>query len=238
MSGHSKWATTKRRKDAVDSKRANAFTKLSHNISIAAKRGGDPEMNFSLFTAIEKAKSVNMPKDNIEKAVKRGTGELGGAIIEEVLYEGFGPGGIAILVEGVTDNKNRTTPEVRAILSKYGGSLGAQNSVKWMFEHKGVIHLQGDQIKDKDELILELIDSGADDVMEEDGGLTIYSGFANFEKIKKQLEQKSLKLAYAEMEWVAKEKQSASDEISEKIQNIVEILEEQDDINSVYVNVD
>jgi len=237
MSGHSKWETTRRRKGAVDAKKASAFTKLSHNISIAARKGGDPEMNFSLFTAIEKAKGANMPKDNIEKAIKRGTGELEGAIIEEVLYEGFGPGGVALLIEGITDKKNRTTPEVKMILSKHGGSLGAQNSVQWMFERKGVIHLQPEQVLNKDEMTLALLDFGADDVAEEDGGLTVYCSFANFEKVKKQLEQKGIKPEYAEIEWVAKDKQAVSDEVREKVDNLIELLEEHDDVNSVYANI-
>lgn len=194
-------------------------------------------MNFSLYTAIEKAKEANMPKDNIEKAIKRGTGELEGALIEEVLYEGFGPGGAALLIEGVTDKKNRTTPEIKMLLTKHGGSLGAQNSVQWMFERKGVIHLQPEQVANKDEMTLELIDQGADDVIEEGGGMTIYCNFVNFEKIKKHLEQKGLKLEYAEMEWAAKDKQPVSDEVREKINNLVELLEEHDDVNAVYANV-
>ena len=158
MSGHSKWATTKRRKEAVDSKRSNIFTKLSRNISLASKQGTDPEMNFSLRLAIDKAKSVSMPKDKIETAIKRGAGELVGEVLEELMYEAYGPGGMPMLIEVVTDNKNRTTPEIRAMFSKAGGSLGAQNSVKWMFEHKGVIHLNAEQAKDKDSLMLDFIE--------------------------------------------------------------------------------
>jgi YebC/PmpR family DNA-binding regulatory protein len=237
MSGHSKWATTKHRKAAVDAKRSNLFTKISKLISIAARNGSDPEMNFSLRLAMDKARQANMPKDNIEKAVKRGAGELGGAALEEVMYEGYGPSGIPLLIEGVTDNKNRTTPEVKAILTKNGGSLGAQNSVKWMFGHKGVIRIELAADQDTDELMLEIIDLGADDVLEEEGGLTVYAGFKNFEKVKKDLETKQLKIDCAEMEWVAKDRQNMDESVQDKVARIIDLLEEHDDVNSVYTNL-
>lgn len=237
MSGHSKWATTKHRKAAVDAKKSNLFTKLSRNISIAARNGGDPEMNFALRLAVDKARTASMPKDNIEKAIKRGTGELEGGALEEVMYEGFGANGIALLIEGITDNKNRTTPEIKAILTRHGGSLGAQNSVQWMFEHKGVLGINLEAVKDKDELALELIDFGAEDVVEEDGGITIYSSFSGFEKVKKAIEAKGLKLEYAELEWVAKDPIEADADVQEKIERLVEALEDQDDVNSVYTNL-
>lgn len=244
MSGHSKWATTKHHKALVDAKKANAFGKLSKNIMIAARGGADPEMNFSLRLAIEKAKFASMPKDKIEHAIARGSGAIGGATLEPVLYEAFGSNGVPLLIEGVTDNKNRTTGDVKAILSKNGGSFGAQNSVKWMFEYQGVIHLTKEQIKEfqldkqdsQDNVVLELIDLGADDVDEEDGGLTLYCGFNNFEKIKKELDKRGLKLEYAEMEWVAKNKQEISAETQEKIGALIEELENHDDVNRVYGN--
>lgn len=237
MSGHSKWATTKHKKAAADAKRSNLFTKLSKNITIAARNGGDPEMNFSLRMAVDKAKAASMPKDNIEKAIKRGTGELEGGSLEEVTYEGYGPSGVALLIEGITDNKNRTTPEVKAILSKSGGSLGAQNSVQWMFEHKGVLGVELTQVQDKDELTLELIDEGADDVAEEDGSLTVYCSFASFEKIKKVLESKKIELSYAEVEWIAKDPVEAESDVQEKIDKIVDALEDHDDVNAVFTNL-
>ena len=221
----------------MDLLRSNLFTKLSRNITIAARNGGDPEMNFSLRMAIDKAKASSMPKDNIEKAIKRGTGELEGGALEEVMYEGYGQGGVALLIEGVTDNKNRTTPDIKALLSKNGGSLGAQNSVQWMFEHKGVIGIQPEQIKDKEDLMLELIDFGAEDVVEDDDGLTVYVSFANFEKVKKAIEQKEINLAYAEVEWVAKDAVDVDTSIQEKIEKIVEVLEDYDDVNAVYTNL-
>ncbi|MBT5503422.1 YebC/PmpR family DNA-binding transcriptional regulator [Candidatus Falkowbacteria bacterium] len=238
MSGHSKWDKIHRQKGATDAARGNLFTKLSRNISVAARGGGDPDMNFSLKIAIDKAKASNMPKDKIENAIKRGTGELGGAVIEEVLYEAYGPGGMPLLIEGVTDNKNRTTPEVKAILTKNGGSLGAQNSVKWMFEHKGVIRVDLAKLEDKDELMMEVIDLGADDVEEEEGGLTIETSFSNFEKVRKELENKSIKLDYAEMEWVAKDKQEVNEQSAEKIERIMDLLEAHDDVNGVYTNIE
>lgn len=237
MSGHSKWASIKNKKASADSKRSNLFTKLSKNITMAARNGGDPAMNFSLRLAIDKAKASSMPKDNIEKSVKRGTGELEGGALEEVMYEAYGPSGFPLLIEGITDNKNRTTPEVKAILTKNGGSLGAQNSVQWMFEHKGVIHLGTDQIGDKDDMTLELIDMGADDVQEDDGGLTLYCEFKEFEKIKKSLDDKKIEPEYAEVEWVAKDKQEVSEVIQEKVDRIVDLLEDHDDVNDVYSNL-
>jgi len=237
MSGHSKWASIKHKKGAADAKRANLFTKLSKNITVAARNGGDPDMNFSLRMAVDKARALSMPKDNIERSIKKGTGELTGEVLEEVIYEGYGPGGVALLIEGITDNKNRTTPEVKAILTKSKGSLGAQNSVKWMFEHKGVIGIELSEVKDKDELSLELIDVGADDVVEEDNGLTIYSDFLNFEKVKKELEKKNIKLEYAEVEWVAKDEVDVDEVMQERIDKIVEALEEHDDVNGVFTNL-
>lgn len=237
MSGHSKWATTKHKKAAADAKRGNLFTKISKNISVAARAGGDPNFNFSLRLAIDKAKEANMPKDKIELAIQRGAGSADGAALEEVLYEAFGPTGLALLITGVTDNKNRTTSEVKAILGKNNGTFGAQNSVKWMFERKGVIHLTDDQVKNKDEFMLELLEMGADDVVEDDGGLTLYCSFANFEKIKKQLEVKGLNLEYAEIEWVAKDKVETNDEARAQVERLIELLEEHDDVNNVYSNI-
>lgn len=234
MSGHSKWAKIHRQKGAADAKRANLFTKLSKNITLAARNGGDPEMNFALRLAVDKAKAASMPKDNIEKAIKRGTGELDGGALEEVMYEAYGPGGLPLLIEGVTDNKNRTTPEVKAILTKNGGSLGAQNSVKWMFEHKGVIFINNQEIEDKDDFIMQMIDAGAEDVREEDDGLTIYTGYEDFEKVKKVIDEKNIGFEYAEMDWILKDEQEVEKDAAEKLEKIIELLEDHDDVNSVY----
>jgi len=237
MSGHSKWATTKHKKEARDAKRAGAFTRLSRNITLAARKGGDPDSNFTLRLAIEKAREGNMPKDNIEKAVKKGTGELDGSTIEEVLLEGYAVGGVPLIIEGITDNKNRTIPEIKTILSKAGGSLASANSVKWMFERKGVIRIALDNVADKDVLIMSLLDAGASDVVEEDAGLTIYCAFEDFEKLRKWLLENSKEPSYAEIEWVAKDKVDLDGENREKVEALIENLEDYDDVNNVFTNL-
>lgn len=236
MSGHSKWATTHKKKELADAKKSGIFTKLARNISVAARSGSDPEMNFSLRLAIDRAKAVSMPKENIERAIKRGAGELDGVVLEEIIYEGFAPHSVALLIEVVTDNRNRTMGELREILSKAGGALGSQNSVKWMFEHKGVIHISAFS-GNKDDLILEFIELGADDVVDEDG-LTLYCSYENFEKIKKQLESKGLKVEYAAIEWIAKEKINLSETDKAKVEALIEQVEEHDDVSSVYSNLE
>lgn len=238
MSGHSKWAKIHRQKGTADAKRSNVFTKHSKNIALAAKNGGDPDMNFALRLAIDKAKAVNMPKDKIENAIKRGTGEVAGASYEEVMYEAYGPSGVPFLIEGVTDNKNRTTPEVKAILTKNGGSLGAQNSVAWMFEHKGVFRIDLKELPTgKDEFMLEVLNWGAEDVVEEDDGLTVYTVFTDFEKMKQKMETEKIQTEYAELDWVAKDKQEVANEVNEKINRLVDMLEDHDDVGSVYTNI-
>lgn len=238
MSGHSKWATTHRQKEAADKKRASIFTKLARNIIIAAKEGKDPETNFKLRLAVDQAGTANMPKDNIERAIARGAGELGGEIIEEVLYEAFGPAGVGLLIEGSTDNRNRTSSEVKAVLNKIGCSLGGTNSVKWMFEQKGVIRILQESYKDKssDEAQLELIDFGADDVKEEQGGLTIYTGREKLKPVEQKIKEAGYKIDYAGLEWIAKEETDISDADKEKLHQLTEAMEEQEDVNCVYSN--
>ncbi len=236
MSGHSKWAKTHRKKGVADAKRGAIFTKLANAITIAAKElGGDPETNFKLRLAIEKARQGNMPKDNIERAIKRGTGELNGAQIEEIIYEGFGPGGVALIIETLTDNKNRTVASVKHALSKHGGNLGSSNSVMWMFERKGVMNILPKE-QDKDELILKIIDLGADDVIEEDEGLTIYTKMENFKTIKENLEREDLNTDYAEIEYVPKESVAVDESTKIKIEKLFEDLDNDDDVNNFYTN--
>lgn len=237
MSGHSKWATNKRRKEAQDSKRSAIFNKLARVVTVAARNGADPEMNFSLKMAIDKAKSANMPKDRIERAIQLAAGSGDAASLSPVLYEAFAPNGVAMLIEGITDNKNRSVSEVKAVLNKHGGSLGAPNSVKWMFEHKGTFRVALDRVENKDDLMLELIDAGAEDVLEEEGGLTIYTSFVNFEKVRKILSEKKLPTEYAEMDWVAKDELEKEDAIQEKIEKITELLENLEDVEKVYTNL-
>lgn len=238
MSGHSKWATTHRQKEATDKKRASIFTKLARKIIVAAKEGKDPETNFTLRLAIDQARAANMPKDNIERAIARGAGELGGEVIEEVLYEAFGPAGVGLLIEGTTDNRNRTSSEVKAALNKLGGTLGGANSVKWMFEHKGVIRILENNYKEKniEEVQLELIDFGAEDVTAEQGGLTINTTRENLKPVEKAIQDTDYKIDYAGLEWLAKDSADISDDDKEKVNKLIEGLEDLDDINCVYSN--
>jgi YebC/PmpR family DNA-binding regulatory protein len=236
MSGHSKWATTKHKKAAKDAKRSAAFTKVGNLISVAARKGGDPETNFSLRLAIDKAKAVNMPKDNIERAIKRGTGELGGETIVERTYEVFGPSGIAMVVEAVTDNLNRTTADIRHALSKHGGSLGAPNSSLWQFSRKGVIRLaEGAEISEDAEL--ELIEAGADDIAQEEN-LVVYTQPDSFQKAKEEAEKLGLAIENADVELVANEPVKVEEPVKEKLEKLFEALDDLDDVSTFYTNAD
>jgi YebC/PmpR family DNA-binding regulatory protein len=236
MSGHSKWATTKRAKAVVDAKRGATFTKLANLIIMNAKKGGDPVTNFSLRLAIDRARAANMPKDNIERAIKRGTGELAGAAIEELIYEGIGPAQSQFIVRCLTDSRNRAASLIRHIFDKVGGSLSA---VMWNFELKGVIMVSASEVAkiNFDELELELIDAGASDIINEAEGLTIYSDTANLQAIKKLLEEKAVAVESSEIEYVAKEKRELTEEEQEKIERFIEALDECDDVADYYSNV-
>lgn len=236
MSGHSKWATTKRQKAVVDAKRGAIFTKMGKLISIAARKGGDPTTNFSLRMAVDKAREVNLPKENIERAIKRGTGELGGAQIEELIYEGIGPAKAQFIVKTLTDNKNRTAAEIRHLFGDTGGSLG---TVMWNFELKGVIRISSDQISKlkMEEFELELIDSGAQDILTEEEGLTIYTKAEDLPKIKQLLDAKNITTATAEIEYVAKEPMDLNDEEKEKVRKFIDELEGNEDVSDYYTNV-
>ena len=236
MSGHSKWATTKRAKAVVDAKRGATFTKLANLIIMNAKKGGDPVTNFSLRLAIDRARAANMPKDNIERAIKRGTGELAGAAIEELIYEGIGPAQSQFIVRCLTDSRNRAASLIRHIFDKVGGSLSA---VMWNFELKGVIMVLASEVAkiNFDELELELIDAGASDIINEAEGLTIYSDTANLQAIKKLLEEKGVAVESSEIEYVAKEKRELTEEEQEKIERFIEALDECDDVADYYSNV-
>lgn len=243
MSGHSKWATTHRQKGAADQKRGAIFTKLANGITAAARlKGGDPEANFNLRLAIEKAKAANMPKDNIERAIKRGTGELEGGKIEEITYEGFGPEKIAVIVQALTDNRNRAASEIKNIFTKHGGSLGSTNSVGWMFEHKGVIRIKKLEVRIEnieDEFELKLIDLGAQDIQKEDGDMIIYTAVADFQKVKEGLEKEGCKIDYAELDYAAKEMKKIDDPaMKEKIEKFFADLDECGEVKDFYTNVD
>ncbi|MFH0818513.1 MAG: YebC/PmpR family DNA-binding transcriptional regulator [Patescibacteria group bacterium] len=230
MSGHSKWATTKRQKAIVDKKRGNIFTKLTHNISLAAKRGKDPEMNSALRAAIDVARGANMPKENIERAVLKGAGELPGQQVEEITYEGYGPNGVAIVIQCVTDNRNRSASFVKSTLTKFNGSLGGPNSVGYMFKQRGVIRIENADNNKQ----LVAIDAGAEDVIEEENGLTIYTTPGDLNIIKKKLGA----VDYASLDMIASTKVKLDQAGHEKIDRLIEALEESDDVNDVYTNAE
>ena len=238
MSGHSKWATIKHAKGAADAKRGQLFTKFIKEISIAARMGGgDPAANPRLRTAILKARAANMPKDNIERAIKKGTGELGGAVYEEKLYEGYGPGGVAILVEVLTDNNNRAAANVRNIFSKSGGNLGATGSVAYMFNRKGVIEYDAEVVSE-DEVMDVALEAGADDIVTEDGIITVTTDPANFESVLEVLQGKGYESVSAEVAMVPDMYSAVDNETATKLQKLIDRLEEDDDVQNVYTNAD
>ena len=237
MSGHSKWANIKHRKAAQDAKRGNLFQKLVRAIIIAAKDGGgDPAMNMRLKTAIERAKAVSVPNDNITRAIKRGTGELGDISYDELTYEAYGPAGIAVLVNVMTDNRNRTTPEIRALLSRNGGQMGESGSVAWMFDRKGVIEVKGEGL-DEDELMTLGLESGMSDMEASDGGFTLYCEPGDLDTLQKALEDNKYVVENAEVSMIAKTPVEVSDaEAARKVLKLVDALEEHDDVQNVYSN--
>lgn len=240
MSGHSKWSTIKHKKAASDAKKGKEFTRASNLISLAAKNGGDPAMNPSLAMAIDKAKAVNMPRANIERAIKKGTGELGGAAIEETLYEGYGPGGIAILIETATDNKNRTVSEIRATLTKHGGNMASSGAVAFNFEHRGQIEIPlVGQPKNEEEIEESVIESGASDFEMENDRVVVYTEPKDLIAVKKSLEDSGIKIESAELTYVATNEISVSDiDKAEKIVKIIDTLEDLDDVVNVHANAD
>lgn len=241
MSGHSKWHNIQAKKGKADKARSNIFTKIAHMISIAAQQGGgDQTMNFSLRLAIEKAKEANMPKDNIERAIKRGTGEdSDGVVYQELVYEGFGPSGVAFLVEVLTDNNNRTAPEIKNVFSKNGGSMAGQGSVKWQFEQKGVARFTADkkaQIKDWENAQLELMDAGVADIREDEHGVELFSTREDFQKMLEAVEKFGISPDESGLEWIAKETITLDAETSAKVEKLYDLLDELDDVRAVYTN--
>ena len=238
MSGHSKWATTKRKKAAIDAKRGKMFTKLIKEITIAAREGGgDPAGNPRLRLAVDNAKSANMPQDNIERAIKKATGELEGVTYHEFTYEGYATGGIALLVEVATDNKNRTVAEIRHLFSKGGGTLAETGSVAWMFQRKGIITLPK-QEKTEDEILEIILDAGADDLQTEEDFFEIQTSVESFESVRKALAEKNINIENASLQWIAQNYASVSGEDAEKVLKLIESLEESDDVQNVYSNAD
>ncbi|MCX7771153.1 MAG: YebC/PmpR family DNA-binding transcriptional regulator [Proteobacteria bacterium] len=238
MAGHSKWAQIKHKKAVVDAKRGKIFTKIAKEITVAVRLGGkDPEMNPRLRTVIAKAKSVNMPNENIERAIKKGTGELADVQYEEITYEGYGPGGVAVLVEAMTDNKNRTVGEIRHLFSKYNGNLGESGCVSWLFEQKGYFVFDGKTITE-DELMEIAIEAGAEDVRNDDGSLEVITDPADFERVKEEFDKRGLKYNVAEITKIPKNYVQIKDKDAENMIKLFEALEDHDDVQNVYANFD
>ncbi|MDP1709510.1 MAG: YebC/PmpR family DNA-binding transcriptional regulator [Candidatus Komeilibacteria bacterium] len=234
MSGHSKWKQIKNKKGVADAKKGAIFTRLSKIITLAAREGGDPNMNFKLATAIDQARSMNMPKDNIERAIKRGTGEEASAQLHEVLYEGYGPEGVALIIIGVTDNVNRTVSDVRTTLTKHGGSMATAGAVRWNFEQKGVIRLEN--VGNRDELELMAIDAGADDIREEEDGLLIATDPKNLQSLKQALEKQGIKSEYAAIEFLPKSTVALSESGQIKLEKLTNALDDLEDVQDYYTN--
>ncbi len=235
MSGHSKWATIKHKKAALDAKRGKMFTRLIKEITIAARNGGDPDANPRLRTAIAAAKAVSMPADNIKRAIMRGTGELEGGQLEEVQFEGYGPGGAALLVNAATDNRNRTVSEIRHLFSKNGGSLGEQGSVAWMFERKSQILVDAEKASE-DQLMSLVLDAGADDLRSSDGAWEILSPPEAHEAVLKALESAGIPTESAEIAMIPKSTIKLEGKNAQAMLKLYEALEEHDDVQNVYGN--
>jgi YebC/PmpR family DNA-binding regulatory protein len=239
MSGHSHAKTIMATKMANDAKKGKIYSKYGRLITVAVKDGGgsgDPAKNAKLKAVIEQAKSMNMPKENIERAIKKGTGELAGETLEEVSYEGFGPGGIALIIEGITDNTNRTLTDVKVILNQNGGKMAGEGAVRWMFDRKGIITIKSEE-KTKEDLELLAIESGAEDLRWNKDTLDIYTKPENFEKIKKALEEKQIKIESASLDMIAKEEVELSEKEKEQAERLFEALDENDAVNNIYSNI-
>ena len=238
MSGHSKWHTIKHKKAATDAKRGRLFTKVIKEITVAARAGGgDPEGNPRLRTVLEAARAANMPKDNIEKAIKKGTGELPGVSYEEVSYEGYGPGGVAVYVQALTDNRNRTLPEIRHLFTKYGGNLGESNCVAWMFEKKGYIVLSKD--KASEETLLEVVlEAGGDDVRDDGDNWEVLTPPDRVHAVKEVLAARGIQAASAEVSMVPRNTVRLEGKKAQQLLAMMEALEEHEDIQNVWANFD
>ena len=237
MSGHSHFHNIKIKKGAEDAKRSKIFSKLSKEISVAARDGGsDTVFNAKLRSVVEKAKSMNMPADSIDKAVKKGSGELEGFTLEEFLLEAYGPGGSAIMIEGITDNKNRSLGEIKLIINQRGGKTVNEGGIKWMFQKKGVVSIDAIN-KNKEELELTAIEAGAEDIEWQEDTLYVYVKTEDLEKTKKTLEERGLKILSSNLEWVPNETLSVDDATRERFQNFFEALDEHDDVQNVYTNI-
>ena len=237
MSGHSKWATIKHKKGIADAKRGQKFTKLIKEITVAAKNGADPDANARLRTAILKAKAENMPKDNIDRAIKKGSGELGNATFYELVYEGYAPGGVAIIVDTLTDNKNRTAADVRSTLTKLGGSLGATGCVSYMFQTKGVITYDSGKYTE-DQIFEAALENGAEDVTSEDDVIEVTTSSADFASVLEAMQAAGFEQESADVQRIADQTIQVDNERANKVLKIVERLEELDDVQQVSTNME
>lgn len=241
MSGHSHFKTIKAQKELADAKKGKVFSKLARLITIAAKeKGGDLLTNNKLKSAIEQAKQFNMPKDNVERAIKKGTGKLAGENIEEVSFEAFGPGGIAFIIEGITDNKNRTISEIKSILGEFRGKMAGEGAVRWMFERMGyiVINCQApSETQKKEDIEMAAIEAGAKDIKKQSETIEVHTGPEDLEKIKKTLEEKGLKVEFSSLSWIPKKEVSITDEEKESAQKLFDALDENDAVQDIYSNL-
>jgi YebC/PmpR family DNA-binding regulatory protein len=238
MSGHSKWSSIKHKKGAADAKRGKIFTKLIREITVAARfGGGDPNGNPRLRAAIAAAKAENMPKENIERGIKKGTGEIEGVSYEEASYEGYGPGGVAVLVDCLTDNKNRTVADVKHLFERYGGSLGEPGCVAYVFEKKGLIVIEKDKVEE-DQLLDLALEAGAEDVKEEEAEFEVITNVSDFESVKKAIDDAGLPYTLAEITMIPKNTVEVEGKKAQQILNLMQGLEDIDDVSHVYVNFD
>ncbi|MBR3665073.1 MAG: YebC/PmpR family DNA-binding transcriptional regulator [Desulfovibrio sp.] len=237
MSGHSKWANIQHRKGRQDAKRGKVFTKAAKEIIIAAKNGGDPSGNPRLRAAIAAAKAVNLPKDKIEAAIRKGTGEDAGGDFIECFYEGYGPGGIAIMVEVATDNKNRTVADVRHLFTKHGGTMGENGSVGWMFDRKGVITVDK-AAYDEEAMMEKALEAGADDVIDDEDVWTIQTAMADFNTVREALETAGVAMLSASLAMVPQNLVAVDAELGAKVLRLMDALDDNDDVQNVYVNAD
>ncbi|MDD5568974.1 MAG: YebC/PmpR family DNA-binding transcriptional regulator [Candidatus Pacebacteria bacterium] len=239
MSGHSHWHSIKFKKGVEDAKRSKVFSKLSKEISISAREGGsDLTFNPKLRSIVEKARGENMPADSIEKAIKKGSGELEGYTLEEFTIEAYGPDGVAMIIEGITDNKNRSLGEIKLILNQQGGKMVEGGAIKWMFERRGVILINKDDLKkDKEDMEILAIESGADDFRWEEEGMVIYTKSEDLEKTRKFLEEKRVKMISANLEWVPKETVVVDEKTREKCQKLFDALDDHDDVQNIFWNI-
>lgn len=239
MSGHSHFSTIKRAKEVTDKKRGKIFSKLAKMISMTAKQGlPDPVTNTKLRIAIEKAKEANMPKDNIERAIKKGSGDLEGEKLEEITIEAFGPAGIALIITGITDNKNRTMGDMKKILNDCNGKMAGEGSVKWLFERKGAIIINNEEQKiDKEELEMKVIEAGAEDIYWHDNALDVYTKADELDNVKKKLEEQNIKVESSSLDWVPKEEMELEGKQKESCHKLFEMLDENDDVQDIYSNL-